>query len=166
MFLQTSSQKSFLGQSDSSIPRLQRITDFTRFQIASTAAAAAKSLQSCPTLCDPVDGSPPGQGGLACCSPCGCKESDMTELLNWTESTGKFFKCFISFHLFYKLLVKIDFNLLPTQWSQYILLSCLPSWGLVSVFITLNQWSPQYGPQTSSISTWELVRNAGFQVPP
>ena len=25
-----------------------------------TAAAAAKSLQSCPTLCDPIDGSPPG----------------------------------------------------------------------------------------------------------
>ena len=25
-----------------------------------------------------------GQGGLACCSPWGCKESDMTERLNWT----------------------------------------------------------------------------------
>ena len=25
-----------------------------------TASAAAKSLQSCPTLCDPIDGSPPG----------------------------------------------------------------------------------------------------------
>ena len=25
-----------------------------------TAAAAAKSLQSCPTLCDPIDGSPTG----------------------------------------------------------------------------------------------------------
>ena len=25
-----------------------------------TAAAAAKSLQSCPTLCSPIDGSPPG----------------------------------------------------------------------------------------------------------
>ena len=25
-----------------------------------TAAAAAKSLQLCPTLCDPIDGSPPG----------------------------------------------------------------------------------------------------------
>ena len=25
-----------------------------------TDAAAAKSLQSCPTLCDPIDGSPPG----------------------------------------------------------------------------------------------------------
>ena len=28
--------------------------------IALTAAAAAKSLQSCPTLCHPIDGSPPG----------------------------------------------------------------------------------------------------------
>ena len=27
---------------------------------ANAAAAAAKSLQSCPTLCDPLDGSPPG----------------------------------------------------------------------------------------------------------
>ena len=26
-----------------------------------------------------------GQGGLACCSPWGCKESDMTEQLNWAE---------------------------------------------------------------------------------
>ena len=26
-----------------------------------------------------------GQGGLECCSPWGCKESDMTERLNWTE---------------------------------------------------------------------------------
>ena len=25
-----------------------------------SAAAAAKLLQSCPTLCDPIDGSPPG----------------------------------------------------------------------------------------------------------
>ena len=27
-------------------------------------AAAAKSLQSCPTLCDPIDGSPPGSPAL------------------------------------------------------------------------------------------------------
>ena len=27
-------------------------------------AAAAKSLQSCPTLCDPIDGSPPGSAFL------------------------------------------------------------------------------------------------------
>ena len=29
-------------------------------KIAAAAAAAAKSLQSCPTLCDPIGGSPPG----------------------------------------------------------------------------------------------------------
>ena len=28
--------------------------------MAAAAAAAAKSLQSCPTLCDPIEGSPPG----------------------------------------------------------------------------------------------------------
>ena len=37
---------------------------FCLFTISScfmvTAAAAAKLLQSCPTLCDPIDGSPPG----------------------------------------------------------------------------------------------------------
>ena len=27
---------------------------------AAAAAASAESLQSCPTLCDPIDGSPPG----------------------------------------------------------------------------------------------------------
>ena len=118
------------------------------------AAATANSLQSCPTLCDPIDGSPPvspvpgilqartlewvaisfsnawkwkvkvkllshvrlfatpwtaayqappsmgfsrqeywsevplpspGQGGLVCCNSWGCKESDRTERLKWTE---------------------------------------------------------------------------------
>ena len=29
-------------------------------QFFGDAAAAAKSFQSCPTLCDPIDGSPPG----------------------------------------------------------------------------------------------------------
>ena len=31
-----------------------------------------------------------GQGSLACCSPCGHKESDMTEGLNWTGSRSWF----------------------------------------------------------------------------
>ena len=30
------------------------------FPLVLRIAAAAKSLQSCPTLCDPTDGSPPG----------------------------------------------------------------------------------------------------------
>ena len=43
---------------------LQRVgydwNDLAHMQSFTTAAAAAKSLQSCPTLCDPVDGSLPG----------------------------------------------------------------------------------------------------------
>ena len=35
-----------------------KIAMYTMITIAA-AAAAAKSLQSCPTLCDPIDGSPP-----------------------------------------------------------------------------------------------------------
>ena len=34
-------------------------TRFTCTHLCIAAAAAAKSLQSCPTLCDPIDGSPP-----------------------------------------------------------------------------------------------------------
>ena len=30
-----------------------------------------------------------GQGGLACCGLWGCKESDMTEQLNWTDWSSK-----------------------------------------------------------------------------
>ena len=32
---------------------------FVKHAAAAAAAAAAKSIQSCPTLCDPIDGSPP-----------------------------------------------------------------------------------------------------------
>ena len=67
------------------------------------AATAAKSLQSCPTLCDPIDGSPQGSpipriiqartlewvaisltnlDNILKSTPWGSKELDMTELLN------------------------------------------------------------------------------------
>ena len=36
----------------------RNINNFRYADIA--AAAAAKSIQSCPTLCNPIDGSPPG----------------------------------------------------------------------------------------------------------
>ena len=34
--------------------------EYESWTVKKAAAAAAKSLQSCPTLCDPIDGSPPG----------------------------------------------------------------------------------------------------------
>ena len=44
------------------IHRLKNKDELTSFLLSKdfTAAATAKSLQSCPTLCDPIDGSPPG----------------------------------------------------------------------------------------------------------
>ena len=44
-----------MERSSSNFP--QRLGGLTA---AAAAAAAAKSFQSCPTLCDPIDGSPPG----------------------------------------------------------------------------------------------------------
>ena len=35
-----------------------KTTNYVKYTI--NAAAAAKLLQACPTLCDPIDGSPPG----------------------------------------------------------------------------------------------------------
>ena len=52
---------------------------------AAAAAVAAKSLQSCPTLCDPIDGSPPGSpvpnhwSGLPFPSPMHESESEVTQ---------------------------------------------------------------------------------------
>ena len=39
------------------VKRMERTEDSLS---ETSAASSAKSLQSCPTLCDPIDGSPPG----------------------------------------------------------------------------------------------------------
>ena len=40
--------------------KLKTLTPWKDHYDQPAAAAAAKSLQSCPTLCNPIDGSPPG----------------------------------------------------------------------------------------------------------
>ena len=55
-----------LSRKLSSLPRgqmapvLRNFIELMQILDESLDAAAAKSLQSCPTLCDPIDGSPPG----------------------------------------------------------------------------------------------------------
>ena len=39
---------------------MNRETHMKKSSVSIITAAAAKSIQSCPTLCDPIDGSPPG----------------------------------------------------------------------------------------------------------
>ena len=55
-----------------------------------------------------------GQGGLASCSPWSCKESDTTELLNWTE-------------LGHKSSIN-TVSVIPVAWNLFILSLC-PSTG-------------------------------------
>ena len=56
-----------------------------------------------------------GQGGMACCSSWGCKESDTTELLNWTELNLCVHGSTI-FYLFPQLMIE------NSEWG----ISCIP----------------------------------------
>ena len=58
------------------------ISGYESWTIKKTAAAAAKSLQSCPTLCYPIDGSLPGSTEELMLLNCGVGE-DSWESLGW-----------------------------------------------------------------------------------
>ena len=47
------------GASQATVNRVSQSQTLLKTAAAAAAAAAAKSPQSCPTLCDPIDGSPP-----------------------------------------------------------------------------------------------------------
>ena len=74
------------------------------FNMLCAAAAAAKSLQSCPTLCDPMDGSPPGSSvhGIF-----------QARALEWVTIA------------FSKMLSRLVINFFPR--SKCLLISCLQS---------------------------------------
>ena len=69
-----------------------------------------------------------GQGSLACCSPWGCKELDMTERLNWTDTwvqssvlplncLGKLVKLLIFLNWSF-FSYKIEIKLMSTSWDS------------------------------------------------
>ena len=48
------------GERETRILHSTRTNNKKLYRVAAAVVAAAKSLQSCPTLCDPIDSSPPG----------------------------------------------------------------------------------------------------------
>ena len=75
--------------------------------IASTAAAAAaKSLQSCPTLCDPLDGSPPGSSAHGILQ---------ARILEWVDIA--FSICYTDYYISNKMIMVI---LLLMQYQQSV----------------------------------------------
>ena len=81
-----------------------------------------------------------GQGGLVCCDSWGCKESDMTEQLNWTDWT-----CYLEFfHLNMQVPISIShsppspdtsFKVRTTvYWVVIALAAILP------LILSINQW--------------------------
>ena len=98
-------------------------------KLDSAAAAAAKSLQSCPTLCDPIDGSPPGfpisipqntsqvSAAFHLCScfwsllHCSCLKPCLLQVEDQLEITVRFTVC--PSHAFAKCLH--NFSQAPTQ---------------------------------------------------
>ena len=104
-----------------------------------SAAAAAKSLQSCPTLCDPRDGSPPGSPipGIL-----------QARILEWVA---------ISFFNAWKWKVKgkslSRVRLLVTPWTAAY--QAPPSMG----FSRQEYWSGLPSPSRNS-ATWEAINKA------
>ena len=105
-----------------------------------TAAAAAKSLQSCPTLCNPIDGSPPGSPvpGIL-----------QARTLEWIA---------ISFSNAWKWKVKVKslsrVRLLATPWTAAY--QALPSMG----FSRQEYWSGV--PLPSPVSHMVIHKNKAF----
>ena len=78
-----------------------------------------------------------GQGDLACCSPWGCKESDMTERLNWTELNW----ILDPTHIFQFFPVPVVFNRPLIAYDSYLLLPPLEiDSPLVKFLLVLLLW--------------------------
>ena len=110
---------------------------FSEYPVPLTAAAAAKSLQSCPTLCDPIDGSPPGSPipGIL-----------QARTLEWVA---------ISFSNTWKLKVKMKLlsgvRLLATPWTAAY--QAPPSMGFARQEVYFNVPSVQFSSVAQSCPT-------------
>ena len=76
-----------------------------------------------------------GQGGLACCNSWGCKESDTTKQLNWTEHRRKCLCVFIVMVLQVSWMAEAEFfkiKILIKNWAVASLLIIVPYSAILS----------------------------------
>ena len=86
----------------------------------------------------PAPGVGDGQGNLACCSSWGCKESDMTEQLNWTDRNN--------WNLFLTVLEA------GSLWSL-----CQNAWVLVRALLwVVDIWHPALSSRGRKRELWSL----------
>ena len=141
-----------------------------------TAAATAKSLQSCPTLCDPIDGSPPGPpslgfsrqehwSGLPFPSPI-C-ESEVTQLCLTLSDPMDCSLPGSSIHGIFQARVlewaAIAFSL-PYVWQSGNMwaetMACYYEWKPVMIQVTLHQKKKKKKNEISP-QWWEVLCNMG-----
>ena len=94
----------FLGLSPTLKKEISPITTDT-LSVAATAAAAAKPLQSCLTLCDPIDGSPPGESLRF------SRQEHYSSLISGKGDELIFFSCVSSS----KRRIPLNLSVLPTE---------------------------------------------------
>jgi len=108
-----------------------------------------------------------GQGGLACCSSWGCKESDMTELLNWTDWDDHmvFILQFVDVVYHIDRLADVEKFLCPWMnhtWSQCMIFLMYCWKRIASILLRiLNQWSRIQNPEISPCTYVQLIYDKG-----
>ena len=105
-----------------------------------------------------------GQGSLACCSPWGSKESDMTEQLNWTELN---FCLFIEIYLTYIVMLVSSVQHSDSVILSFRFLSIIGYYKILSIVPCVIQlglcWlSTLY--IVVCISTWYFLKNSCIKV--
>ena len=80
-----------------------------------------------------------GQGGLVCCDSWGCKESDTTEWLNWTEgSSGSCYGILtVSLPLYLVFARQSGIHCILCPFSLYVCMCVLSCFSRVRLFVTL-----------------------------
>ena len=144
-------QKTFTLPDKLAFPK-KRIRGTKNASKNSAAAAAAKSLQSCPTLCDPIDGRPPG---------CPIPAILQARILEWVA---------ISFSNAWKWKVKVQplshVRLLATPWTAAYQAPPSPGFSRQEYWSGVPLPSPlpslmsyfSYKKKTTTIYSWNLFQ--------